>query len=79
MQYPHSFSEALQQEWVWTERFAPQPEILSYINHVADREGFALKPTLSSGTRTGSAETSETPREESLVQPRTDKTLGVVD
>ena len=37
MQYSYSFSEALQQEWVWTERFAPQAEILAYINHVADR------------------------------------------
>jgi len=37
MQYSYSFSEELQQEWVWTERFAPQAEILAYINHVADR------------------------------------------
>ncbi|WP_218182967.1 NAD(P)/FAD-dependent oxidoreductase [Streptomyces sp. PKU-EA00015] len=35
--YSYSFSEELQQEWTWSERFAPQAEILSYINYVADR------------------------------------------
>ncbi len=37
MQYSYSFSEALQQEWHWQERFAGQPEILRYAGHVADR------------------------------------------
>ena len=37
MQYSYSFSEALQQEWQWSEVFAGQPEILRYANHVADR------------------------------------------
>src|SRR6266704_2436923 len=37
MQYPYSFSDELQQEWDWSERYAPQPEILKYANHVADR------------------------------------------
>ena len=37
MQYSYSFDDALQQDWCWTERFATQPEILSYANHVADR------------------------------------------
>src|ERR1700748_413202 len=37
MQYSYSFSPELQQEWSWTEKFAGQPEILSYANHVADR------------------------------------------
>ena len=37
MDYSYSFSDELQQEWKWTERYAPQPEILRYINHVADR------------------------------------------
>ncbi|GAA4842103.1 flavin-containing monooxygenase [Saccharopolyspora rosea] len=35
--YSYSFSEELQQEWTWSERFAPQSEILRYLNHVADR------------------------------------------
>jgi cyclohexanone monooxygenase len=37
MQYAYSFSPELEQEWVWTEQYATQPEILSYANHVADR------------------------------------------
>src|SRR5260370_29474753 len=37
MQYSYQFSEELQQEWVWSERYAAQPEILRYANHVADR------------------------------------------
>ncbi|HEY0420665.1 MAG TPA: NAD(P)/FAD-dependent oxidoreductase, partial [Acetobacteraceae bacterium] len=37
MQYSYSFSDELQQEWQWTERYATQPEILRYANHVADR------------------------------------------
>lgn len=37
MQYSYSFSEELQQEWNWTERFSAQPEILEYAGHVADR------------------------------------------
>ena len=35
--YSYSFSEQLEQEWRWSERYATQPEILRYINHVADR------------------------------------------
>jgi len=35
--YSYSFDEALQQEWHWSEKYATQPEILSYLQHVADR------------------------------------------
>ncbi|HZZ48545.1 MAG TPA: FAD-dependent oxidoreductase [Pseudonocardia sp.] len=35
--YSYSFSPELEQEWRWSERYATQPEILRYINHVADR------------------------------------------
>ncbi len=35
--YSYSFSEELEQEWSWTERYAAQPEILRYIEHVAER------------------------------------------
>ncbi|HZC11798.1 MAG TPA: NAD(P)/FAD-dependent oxidoreductase, partial [Mycobacterium sp.] len=35
--YCYSFSDELQQEWTWTEKYATQAEILRYINHVADR------------------------------------------
>jgi cation diffusion facilitator CzcD-associated flavoprotein CzcO len=37
MQYSFQFSEELQQEWVWTERYSAQSEILRYAEHVADR------------------------------------------
>jgi len=49
MQYSYSFSDELQQEWNWSERYAPQPEILKYANHVADR--FNLRPDIQLGTR----------------------------
>ena len=38
LQYSFSFSEeTLEQEWNWSERYSPQPEVLAYANHVADR------------------------------------------
>jgi len=37
MQYSYQFSDDLQQEWDWSERYATQPEILRYANHVAER------------------------------------------
>ncbi|MGA8049741.1 MAG: NAD(P)/FAD-dependent oxidoreductase [Burkholderiales bacterium] len=39
LEYSYQFDERLQQEWRWSERFASQPEILRYANHVADRFG----------------------------------------
>jgi cyclohexanone monooxygenase len=35
--YSYSFSPALSREWEWSERYARQPEILRYLNFVADR------------------------------------------
>ena len=49
MQYSYSFSDELQQEWDWSERYAPQPEILKYANHVADR--FDLRRDIQFNTR----------------------------
>src|SRR6516162_5083573 len=37
LEYSYSFSEELRREWQWTERYASQPEILRYLNYVADR------------------------------------------
>jgi cyclohexanone monooxygenase len=37
LQYSYSFSPELDQEWTWTEKYAPQAEIMAYANHVADR------------------------------------------
>ncbi len=57
MQYSYSFSEELQQEWNWSERYASQPEILEYANHVADR--FGLRTGISLNTRVERAEFDE--------------------
>jgi cyclohexanone monooxygenase len=53
MQYSFSFSEALDQEWDWSEKYAPQGEILSYANHVADR--FDLRRDIVFDTRVTAA------------------------
>jgi len=37
IEYSYSFSDELQQEWVWTESMPAQPEIESYLQFVADR------------------------------------------
>src|SRR5689334_2911016 len=57
MEYSYSFSEELQQEWHWSERYAPQPEILAYANHVADR--FKLRSDIQFNTRVERAEFDE--------------------
>jgi cyclohexanone monooxygenase len=49
MEYSFSFSEELQQEWRWTERYAAQPELLRYANHVAER--FGLRDGIRLNTR----------------------------
>ncbi|MGD2166815.1 MAG: NAD(P)-binding protein, partial [Gammaproteobacteria bacterium] len=36
-EYSFSFDDALQQSWRWSERYAKQPEILRYLQHVAKR------------------------------------------
>ncbi|MEE1876601.1 flavin-containing monooxygenase [Altererythrobacter litoralis] len=47
--YSYSFDEDLQQEWAWSERYAPQPEILRYLQHVAER--FDLRRDIQFETR----------------------------
>src|ERR1700677_2853822 len=47
--YPYSFDEPLQQDWNWSEKYATQPEILRYLNHVTDR--FNLRSDITFGTR----------------------------
>jgi cyclohexanone monooxygenase len=49
LDYCYSFSPELLAEWGWTERYATQPEILSYIEHVADR--FDLRRDIAFDTR----------------------------
>ncbi len=51
--YSYSFSEELQQEWEWTERYPEQPEIMRYLNYVADK--FDLRRDIQLGTRVDEA------------------------
>lgn len=53
LDYSYSFSEELQQDWEWSERYATQPEILSYLEHVAER--FDLNRSFQFDTRIASA------------------------
>jgi cation diffusion facilitator CzcD-associated flavoprotein CzcO len=47
--YCYTFSEDLMREWEWSERYPEQPEIMRYLNHVADR--FDLKRNTRFNTR----------------------------
>lgn len=53
MQYSYQFSDELQQEWEWSERYSPQAEILRYLDHVADR--FDLRRDIQFETRVTAA------------------------
>ncbi|HVY90341.1 MAG TPA: NAD(P)/FAD-dependent oxidoreductase, partial [Hyphomonadaceae bacterium] len=52
-EYSYSFSEELENDWVWSERYAAQPELLRYLNHVADR--FDLRRDIDLSTRVTAA------------------------
>lgn len=49
IEYSYSFSEEIQQEWVWTETMPAQPEVEEYLNFVADR--FDLRRDIQFGAR----------------------------
>jgi cation diffusion facilitator CzcD-associated flavoprotein CzcO len=51
--YMFYFSKEMVNEWTWTERYPQQPEILRYLNHVADR--FELRRDIQLNTRVDSA------------------------
>ena len=53
IEYSYSFSSDLEAEWRWSERYAAQPEILEYLEHVADR--FDLTRDISFETKVASA------------------------
>lgn len=57
LEYSYSFDESLEQEWEWSEKYATQPEILSYLEHVADR--FELRRNFRFSTRVISVEYDE--------------------
>jgi cation diffusion facilitator CzcD-associated flavoprotein CzcO len=51
--YSYSFSRELDKDWEWSERYPQQPEILRYLNHVADR--FDLRRNIRFKTRVTAA------------------------
>jgi cation diffusion facilitator CzcD-associated flavoprotein CzcO len=53
LDYSYSFSDELEQDWDWSERYPAQPEVLRYLDHVADR--FELRPDIVLGTRVTAA------------------------
>ncbi|SDI00717.1 Predicted flavoprotein CzcO associated with the cation diffusion facilitator CzcD [Alteribacillus persepolensis] len=55
--YNYTFSEELYKEWTWTSKYPEQPEILRYLNFVADK--FELRPDIQFHTRIEKAEYNE--------------------
>ncbi|MGQ0700666.1 MAG: flavin-containing monooxygenase [Panacagrimonas sp.] len=55
--YSYSFSDEIQREWKWSERYAGQPEILRYLEFVADK--FDLRRSFRFGRRVTSTVWSE--------------------
>ena len=53
MQYSYQFDDELQQQWEWSERYAAQPELLKYVEHVIAR--YQLADDIQYNTRVSSA------------------------
>ena len=51
--YSYSFDRELEQEWEWEEKYATQPEILRYANHVADRFRIVARHAIRNPDRVG--------------------------
>ena len=58
LQYSYQFSPELEQEWEWKERYAAQPEIMAYAEHVVER--FNLGPDIQFDTPVASAHFNDT-------------------
>ncbi|MHC4067376.1 MAG: flavin-containing monooxygenase [Planctomycetota bacterium] len=74
MQYSYQFDDALQQEWEWSERYSPQPEILTYAEHVADR--YDLRPDIQFNTRVKAARYDEAASQWTLETEDGGRTVG---
>ena len=70
--YAYGFDPELEQEWTWSEKYATQPEILSYLAHVADK--YQLRPHIRFNTRLEAASWDEQARRWS-VRTEGDETL----
>jgi cyclohexanone monooxygenase len=57
VEYSYSFDPELEQEWTWKERYSAQPDILEYLEHVADRYG--LRDGITFNTRVTTARWNE--------------------
>jgi len=71
--YSYSFDEALQREWRWPQRYAEQPDILRYLQHVAER--FDLRQHFAFNTAIESAHYDET-SQRWLVRTSTGETIS---
>ncbi len=60
LDYSFSFDRSLEQDWDWSERYATQPEILRYLDHVADR--YDLRRDISLNVRVAGARFDEDAR-----------------
>jgi cation diffusion facilitator CzcD-associated flavoprotein CzcO len=74
LQYSYQFSNELEQEWDWSERYSTQPEILKYAEHVADR--FDLRRDIRFNTRVQSATFDEAAARWTLSDDKGGKTIG---
>src|SRR5947199_485070 len=71
LDYSYSFSHDLEQGWEWTERYPTQPEILRYLNHVADR--FDVRRDIQFDTRVTAATWDEDARRWDIATDRGDR------
>jgi len=69
--YSYTWDEDLQKDWRWSEKYAAQPEILAYANHVADKHD--LRPLIAFETRVLSATFNETADRWRIVTDRGDE------
>ena len=76
LDYSYSFSEELEQEWKWSERYPAQPEILRYLDHVADR--FDLRRDIALNTRVAQVHHDAERAEWHVTTENGDRVLGQV-
>jgi cation diffusion facilitator CzcD-associated flavoprotein CzcO len=71
LEYSFSFSKELEQDWDWSEKYATQPEILRYADHVADR--FDLRRDIQLSTRVTAAEFDDATKRWTVTTDRGDR------
>jgi cyclohexanone monooxygenase len=69
--YCFGFDRGLQDEWDWLERYPTQPQVLSYLRHVAER--FGMRRDIQFGTRVRSAVFDEAGGSRSTSTPRSSR------